>query len=648
MAWLLTAQGLIIAPHLVRLPLWIGATCLVAGAWRHFATTHHWRSPGAPLRLMAVAACTAGVLGSFGTLLGRDAGTALLVLMVALKLLELNSRRDVMLLVFLGYVVAITVFLHSQAIPVTVYVFAVTVVLTAALIVVNHPGGETRPGPRLRYAGTLVLQAVPIVAVLFVLFPRVPGPLWSLPKDAHAAVTGLSESMAPGAISRLGRSREVAFRVDFAGPLPPPLRRYWRGLVLTDFDGRTWSTGAGWPRGRAPLRVAGPSVRYAVTLEPHSRTWLFALDLPGAAPQGAYLNEGFELRARRRVLSRLHYRVTSYTDYLAGGKARERRAALELPAGAAPRARRLAGDWRRRGASDAELVQRALDMFREQPFVYTLDAPALRGDSVDAFLFGTRRGFCEHYASAFTVLMRAAGVPARVVTGYQGGEFNPLGDYLIVRQSDAHAWSEVWLDNEGWVRVDPTAAISPERIVSGVEVALAREARWAITRRARPLLHHIGLLWDSIHNGWNQWVLGYGAERQRKLLARLGWPRVSWKGLATALGGGIGTVLIAVFAVMSWRQRPPVPDPVPILYQRFCDKLARIGIRRAPHEGPLDFADRASSLRPDLAGRARRITQLYIALRYGNGDGAGQLDKLRYQVGRFSARRRPPESQRTA
>lgn len=647
-AWLLVAQGLIIAPHLLHLPLWISATCLTAGAWRHFATTRHWRSPGTAVRLVVVAACAAGVLSSFGTLVGREAGTALLVLMVALKLLELNSRRDVMLFVFLGYIVAITHFLHSQAIPLAVYVFTATVVLTAALIVVNHPGGETRPGPRLRYAGTLALQAVPIVAILFVLFPRVPGPLWSLPKDAHGAVTGLSDTMTPGSITKLGRSSEVAFRVDFTDPLPDARRRYWRGLVLTDFDGRTWSAGARPSRGPAPVRAVGPGVRYTVTLEPHNHTWLFALDLPGSAPRGTYLTRAFELHARERVLDRLRYPVTSYTDYLAGAGAGGRRAALELPAGAAPRTRRLAASLRRRSASDTELVQRALAMFGEQPFVYTLSPPRLEGDSVDAFLFDTRRGFCEHYASAFTVLMRAAGVPARVVTGYQGGEFNPLGDYLIVRQSDAHAWSEVWLGDKGWVRIDPTAAISPERIKSGIEGALARQAGGALTRRAQPLLRHIGLLWDSIHNGWNQWVLGFGPERQRELLARLGWPQLSWQGLATALAVGIGAVLIVLFAVMAWRHRAPGPDPVPILYQRFCDKLAHIGIRRAPHEGPLDFANRISGLRPDLAGRARRITQLYIALRYGDGDGTGQLDKLRSQVGRFSARRRPPDSRRAA
>ena len=636
--WLLTAMVLAIAPHTQRLPIWITLLCLGVVAMRLIEV----RLPSRWLLITLAAATAAGIYASYHTLLGRDAGVALLVAMLTLKLLESRTLRDSMVVIFISYFLVITHFLYSQSIPTGLYLLLVVLVITATLIGLNHPGKQLEPRKQLRLAAVLLGQAVPVMLVLFLFFPRVPGPLWGMPGDAYEGMTGLSDSMAPGSISKLSQSGAVAFRVSFDGPPPKPEQRYWRGPVLDLFDGQRWSAAAAPDPNPAGLAVTGTPSSYTLTLEPHNKRWLLALDLPAKLPPASRLGARYELLADQPVRQRLRYRAVSYPNYQAGlyPEAAEMNRSLRLPAFGNLKARKMAVDWKLAAMDDGEIVNRALELFRSETFFYSLTPPLLGADSVDEFLFDTRRGFCEHYAGSFVFLMRAAGVPARVVTGYQGGESNPFGNYLIVRQSDAHAWAEVWLKNRGWIRVDPTAAVAPRRIESGLAAALpAGEPLPLLARMDSAWLLQLRMNWDALNNDWNQWVLGYGQERQYDLLSRLGFEMASWKELAAGLATGIGALLLAFSGFMLWRRAPNGADPAAVIYQRFCRKLASIGIIRQPNEGPADFAKRTAMLRPDLASGATSIGKLYIELRYAPHPNASALRQFGKRVSAFRPNR---------
>jgi len=638
--WLLAALALAIAPHTPRLPGWITLLCLGVGAMRLIEV----RLPARWLLITLAAATAAGIYASYHTLLGRDAGVALLVAMLTLKLLESRTLRDSMVAIFISYFLVITHFLYSQSIPTGLYLLLVVQVITTTLIGLNHPGGQIEPRKQLRLAAVLLGQAVPVMLVLFLFFPRVPGPLWGLPSDAYEGMTGLSDSMAPGSISKLSQSGAVAFRVAFDGPPPKPEQRYWRGPVLDIFDGRSWSATSAPDPKPAGIAVTGDPASYTLTLEPHNKRWLLALDLPAKLPPASHLGARYELLADQPVRQRLRYRAVSYPNYRAGLNpgAIEINRSLRLPSFGNRKAREMAGTWRLTAKDDEEIVRRALDLFRSEAFFYSLTPPLLGANSVDEFLFDTRRGFCEHYAGSFVFLMRAAGVPARVVTGYQGGESNPFGNYLIVRQSDAHAWAEVWLKDRGWVRVDPTAAVAPRRIESGLAAALpAGEALPLLARVNNAWLTQLMMTWDTLNNDWNQWVLGYGQERQYDLLSFLGFEIASWKELTAGLAAGVGALLLAFSGFMLWRRVPVGADPAAAIYQRFCRKLARTGIVRQPNEGPADFAKRTAMLRPDLALGVASISELYIALRYAPHPNAADLRQIGKRVKAFRAQSLP-------
>jgi transglutaminase-like putative cysteine protease len=626
-ALLLGVLALAAAPHVAHLPVVVPALFFLILAWRALVLVGRAPLPGRWLRVVLALSAVALVLGLFGSALGRNPGVALLLLLTGLKLLELERHRDVMVAVSLGYFLTVTNFLFQQGLGMAVYLFAVALLLISVQIAANQGSGALSAAGRLRLSVALAVQALPIVAVLFVLFPRIEGPLWSLPKDAYGGLTGLDDEMEPGAVTRLAQSDEVAFRVRFQGSVPPQDALYWRGPVLTRTDGRRWSP---LRRKRVPAVLEGLArpVTYTVTLEPHNRRWLFGLDLvaPREGDAGGQrvgtLDADHVLRAARRVRSRMRYALTSYLEYRWFGlDPAEREAALQLPRRANPRTRALARDWRREDPAPRALVARALDHFAREPFYYTLSPPALGAQPMDDFLFRTRRGFCEHYASAFVTLMRAAGVPARVVTGYQGGEHNPVGDYLIVRQLNAHAWAEVWLPERGWQRVDATAAVPPQRVELSAQSLLGRPA---LAQRlgvpppdlVRRLVHNLGRGLDAIDNAWNQWVLGYGQETQRQVLDRLGLGTLSWTGIGLVMVASTLALVLAVAARLLW-SGARARDPVLADYRRFCRRLARRGLARAPHESPSAYARRVVAARPDLAGRVALVTRLYLRLRYG-------------------------------
>jgi protein-glutamine gamma-glutamyltransferase len=633
--WLLAGLALVAAPHTPRLPWWLNLIALILVAWRVYLGWGKRALPKQWLLALFVAGGLLGVYFTYRTIFGRDSGVALLVLFLSLKLLELHHQRDAMVLVLLAYFLALTNFFYSQTLPTAGLMFASVLVNTASLVNFAAPGRALRAN--LKTAGVLLAQAGPVMLILFFLFPRIQGPLWGLPQDAYSGITGLSDSMSPGLISRLSQSDAIAFRVKFQKDAPAKPQLYWRGPVFWQFDGRTWRAGEFRSFGQLRFEATGKPYDYEITLEPHDHNWLFALELAAKIPPNASVTTDYMLISRTPVRNRVRYDMSSYTNFTTRGAddPNELRQGLQLPQGFNPRARGLAREWAASLATDAAIAQRALSYFREAGFVYTLEPPLLGRDSVDEFLFGSKQGFCEHYASSFVFLMRAAGVPARVVTGYQGGDINPVDGYMIVRQSDAHAWAEVRLKGRGWVRFDPTAAASPVRVESGVAAAVPNtDPLPLMTRTSLIWLREMRYNWDALANKWNQLVLGYNPERQRQFLTSFGMNEPSWENMAMTLFWSVCGVLALLTAWLLRRIR--TSDPVQRPWLKFCAKLRKKGSPRSPYEGPVDFVARAAERHPGDAERIRAIGERYIALRYGELADPRVLADLRMLVREFS------------
>jgi transglutaminase-like putative cysteine protease len=583
-----------------------------------------------------------GVALSYRGIFGRDANVALLAVMLSLKLMETHTRRDYILLIFAGLFLTSTAFLFTQTLLVGAFTLLPTICLTATLIGVSHPNGDLNWRFQTKLAGSLLAQAAPLMLVLFLLFPRVSGPLWGVPRDAFSSMTGLSDSMRPGNISKLTLSGDIAFRVEFKDKIPPQNQLYWRGPVLWHYANGEWLMNSQQPNTpRETLQVHGTPTLYSVTLEPHNRKWLLMLDMPTTSPPNTLVSRDLQVLSPAPVRTRMRYEGSSNLDYtLAENLSDQDRAlALQIPDDENPRSIALARLWARQGASQKPeaIVQSAMTMFRQESFVYTLSPPILGLNPIDDFLFNTKRGFCEHYASSFVYLMRAAGMPARVVTGYQGGDVNPVGNYLIVRQSDAHAWAEVWLPGRGWVRVDPTAAVAPSRIESGIAAALPEGYVLPLmSRRDYPLLRKIYLNWDAINNDWNQYVLGYNQERQMNLLSRLAGSQLSWQDLAIAMMACAGAVGLAISFFLLRGRRIKI-DPLQRLYTEFLRKLEAAGLKRYGHEGPLDFGKRAAKRLPAKADGIAEITDLYADLRYRSNSSALALAYFKRLVKTFNS-----------
>jgi protein-glutamine gamma-glutamyltransferase len=621
LAAILMSLTLVIAPHALHLPAWISAFALAMILARLYLGYLRRPLPARWLLVILALICVAGVAATYRTLYGRDVGVALLTVMTALKLLEMSKSRDFMVVVLLAYFLMVTNFFYSQSIGTTIYMLGSLWAIIAAQIGLQYRAGAPRLRQTLRHSAALILQGIPLMLVFFLLFPRASGPLWGLPQFNYAGRMGLSDTMSPGDVSSLSQSDEIAFRVLFEKMPDNPSQLYWRGPVLSEFDGRTWRPGTASTSRGSDMEALAPSIPYVVTLEPHDKFWLFAIDLPSILPPDAYLTTDFQMLSKKPVRERRAYTIESIPKYRVERNLAPhfRTLALRLPEGFAPRAQALAQSWRVRSASDQAIVQQALRHFQTTPFFYTLEPPRLGQDPVDQFLFDTRSGFCEHYASAFTFLMRAAGVPARVVTGYLGGEINPVDGYLVVRQSEAHAWSEVWLPNEGWVRVDPTAAVSPLRIERGLIAAVpVSDALPLLSRTQMDWLKQARFTLDAVANSWNQWVLGYSPERQLDLLSRLGFHQVKWENMVAALIL-ISAALLLLLAVLLLVRRPDRRvDPVQRVYFAYCRAMGRMGMVRLASEGPRDFAARVAMQMPQMKAQARNICALYLSLRYGN------------------------------
>jgi transglutaminase-like putative cysteine protease len=628
---LLACLLLVAAPHALRMPWWITLLVLGLYAWRGLVALRRAPLPPRWLLLAVVALAIGAVWLEYRTLFGRTPGIVLLVVFSGLKLIEMRSQRDAAAVAFLCYFLVMTNLLYTQSIPTALLMGTALVAVTATLTGLSAPSRPTRAN--LRTAALLLAHAAPAALVLFLLFPRVQGPLWGLPQDAYAAMTGLSDTMSPGNISQLAQSDAIAFRAEFEGSPPAPRQRYWRGPVLWDFDGRTWHMGAGWVvQGLEPPGGSG-RFAYVVTLEPHNRNWMFALETAARLPpRSRFTNDGM-IVARAPVRARLRYELASIAEPQPAAQegAGSLHRARALPPGGNPRARALAERWRREAHDDQQVVLRALEHFRASGIGYTLEPPLLGRESIDEFLFDTREGFCEHFSSAFVYLMRAAGVPARVVTGYQGGEVNAVDRIITVRQSDAHAWAEVHVPGRGWVRVDPTAAAVPGRVDAGLaRVVRAGDPVPLLMRPRLEWLRGLRSNWEAIAHRWNVWVLGYGVERQRDLAASLGMRDADWRKLSAAMATVLGAFTLLL---LGWSlRRLARPDPVQRAWQGFCRKLGRRGVARAPAEGPRDFAERAAHRLPAAQAAIRAIAALYIGARYGRDATRERVAELRRRV----------------
>jgi transglutaminase-like putative cysteine protease len=633
MRWALLALAAAILPFLFSLPPWVAGAALGIVGWRLLALYRHWRQPSLILRLALVFLGILAVVAAFRGFGGAEAGGAFLVITASLKALESHNRRDFRIVALLAFMLLAAAFLLEHSLPLALYAVCLVWLATTALLIMGTPDPEDRK-LALR-AARLLISALPIAIALFLLFPRLPGPLFHFGGVRMAAVSGLADSMSPGSIAGLAQSDEIAFRVHFEDAVPPPSQRYFRGPVFTHYDGESWLP----PRHRHSYRSGrfehrGRPVHYRVLERSNATHFLFALALPAEVSTRARLNARYELRARNRLWHDVAFTAKSWPRYRAQPRSLPsavRQANLELPANIDPRARALAEKWRRESDSPQAVVQHALDYYRRKPFYYTLAPGLIRGDNrIDQFLFDKRRGFCEHYAGSFVFLMRAAGLPTRVVTGYAGGEVNPYDGWLVLRQLNAHAWAEVWMRGRGWVRVDPTSVIPAARVETSASGAVASGASRNGTRADHGLGWQARNLWDATSTLWSRYVIGYDAGLQHHLLDTLGLGGLGPTLTAFLMAGvAVGAGLI-VFMLGFVRRREQREDPARRLYERWCRGLARQGLRRRASEGPLDFSSRIERLRPRFAASANEITTLYLRARYAGDEGA--LKRLKERI----------------
>lgn len=632
--FLLAVIAWVLAPHVPRLPWWCALLTVVVLVWRAWLALGSRPLPGKWWVAGLLAVTIAATLLTHRTLLGRDAGVTLIVVLLALKTLELRARRDAFVVFFLGFFAMLTNFFFSQSLLTAAGMLLALLGLLTALVNAHMPAGRPSLLVAARTAGTMALLGAPIMALLFVLFPRI-APLWGIPSDAMSGRSGLSSTMQVGTIASLALDESVAMRIRWEGEPPPASDLYFRGPVLATFDGREWRPLRSMFGGRAvptlDLRTGGRGHRYEVTLEPHNRPWVYTLDATRARPElgGAELLMLPELQwvATRPVVDIVRYKVESHVDYSYGPRARtaELLDYLELPPGFNPRTLELAAQIRRdprfARAGSAELVQEMMARLSNGGYTYTLEPGVFGQHTADEFWFDRKQGFCEHIASAFVILMRALDVPARVVTGYQGGERNPVDGFWTLRQSDAHAWTEVWHEGRGWVRVDPTGAVAPSRVAAFQRLRPPQGVlAGAITNMNPDLAARLRASWEAVNNAWNQWVLNYTQSKQLNLLKDIGFESPSWAHLSYVL---IALVVAASALGALWtlweRSRQ---DPWLRLLGQARRRLKAAGIASHDATAPRELANTVQARFGSDGQAVARWLLAMEALRYARADRA--------------------------
>lgn len=611
--WLLGSNVAALLPHSQHLPLWMWGLALFVLIWRGLTHLGRLSYPNRWAKAVAVVAASAAVIVAFDKTFTLESAAAFLIAACLLKLLEMRSRRDGYVVIFLGYFLLGTGFLFDQGLLTGLYGILTVWLLTSALVALHQnsftrdAGSVRRSRRAAKLAAGILLMSLPLMLVLYLLFPRL-APLWSIALQSGKAKTGLSAEMAPGDIAELSQSDELAFRVSFSdGQIPARDQLYWRALILDNYDGRRWQPSGvtsevqWYPQSWQPPAQAEGLIRYDIIQESTGEKWLFALRGVSAQEERTGMTMDDRLVARRPLHERKRYQALSWPsvsiseDGLAG---LEQRQNLQLPRERNPQALAWAQQRRAEAGDDAAYINGLLRHFREQDFYYTLKPPVMGSEEIDDFLFNQRRGFCAHYAGALVFLARAAGIPARVVSGYQGGEWNATDGYLTVRQYDAHAWTEVWLSGQGWIRVDPTAAVAPQRIEFGLERAVAEEGTFLQDNLLSPhrfkgvsWLNQLRLQMDSLNYYWQLWVLSYDGKRQKSFLN-------GWLGLEDyqqglyVLGGSFGGFFLLASLIVWWRQRPAPLSPFMRSWQRLQDKGRKLGIEPQPGETAANYLQR--------------------------------------------------------
>jgi transglutaminase-like putative cysteine protease len=624
-----------VALNLHHTAVWCAPLALAVAAWRARTWRTRPKLPGLALRTGAVIVLTVAAGLHFHSGGSMGAAASLLVVGAALKLSETSARRDWLVVLSAALFLLLAAVLDEQSLwRLPLYALELWL-LCSGLYALGAGRDAPSPATLLMSSGRSLAAALPLAVVLFLFFPRLPGAFWAVP-NPNGAITGLGNELDPGSITQLAASSEAAMRVRFDGALPPLNQRYWRGPVLHDFDGSIWFRGPRDLTAPVPLQYGGTRYQYEISLEPNEHRVLIAMDVPIARPQAldSVWTYDYQLISRTPLIHPVSYQLTSYAQHrgpaMLSSVEREVDLDLRREGHRNPRSVQLAQQLRASAGSDAAYVSAVLDYLRKGGFSYTLDPPALGLNSIDDLLFRTRQGFCGHYASAFAMLMRAGGVPAHVVTGYLGGEWNRFGDYLLVRQSAAHAWDEVWLDGRGWVRVDPTAVVSPSSLseqLAGVVLDAGGgghmvTATWLLTTAQA---------WQAANAWWQDRVVGFNFARQLSLLERLDLGSMQWRALVWVVGAA-GALWLAL---MAWAQRPRAGRGTDALGRAWRDlerKLELSVAARAPYEGPLAFAERVGRLRPELGAGIRSLARRYARLRYGPAASAAELAHFRNAV----------------
>jgi protein-glutamine gamma-glutamyltransferase len=626
-------------------PLWCVALGLSCAAWRILTASGRLARPkarrGTRFLLGAITALLVfAVAASFRTLNGLAAGTALLVVMGALKVLEARTRRDDAIVVGVALFMLLAAALAGQAVWRLPLYLILLCGACAAFALIAHPGSSAlTPRTALRLAGRALAMSIPLAVACFAFFPRISGQFWTL-QQGRGASTGLSDEMSPGSIGELATEYDPAFRARFEGTPPRRAALYWRGPVLNTFDGFTWRRMNPWAYLPAPLEMLGEPLRYRITLEPTNQRWMFALDTVDASPRrDVALSPDRQLSTMDPITSVVSYDAVSHLVTRSTGTLSRPGRVFEtrLPADRNPRTLALAREMRKRSGSDSEYARAVLDWFRTNGLEYTLDPGVTTIDSVDTTLFDTKKGFCGHFASAYATMMRAAGVPARIVTGYLGGEWNPTGGYFIVRQSEAHAWTEIWLDGRGWTRVDPTAVVAPERMERGIFDLMADSLPATSTfLHNTAWLNRLSQLWDGFNQWWQDSVVEFNLRSQLDLLRWLGIDSPNWEHLGWAFA--IGMMAWIAWVALSLRRGVArlKPDRIARAWLRATRKLERVATARATHEGPLDFANRIGAVRPDLAAPVAALAARYCRLRYGPAANDADIAALEREIRHLS------------
>ncbi len=640
--FLLVSIGLITLPHVNHIPLPLFGFFSFIFIWRFIGI---WKRKILPDNLLIFFLTVSSVVLLYSQhqgILGRDAGTSLFVTALGLKLLEVNKERDIYLVNYLAFIVACSQFLYQQSLFMAGYILLVCCVLLATLVSINSLKPDTVLA--MKTAAKIIFQAIPISVVLFVLFPRIEAPRWMFFNQSNTAKSGLTDVLEPGSISNLGLSDKLVFRAKFEGQPPPPIQRYWRGPVFSYTDGKRWTETKKlfFKKYQDTPTYSGFSYQYTLMMEPQKKNWVFALDMPTSYPSSLKQNALYQLINPKNSNAVAEYKLTSNTRYNTGYITKvEFKDNTQLPGKPSQKINQLVEKLQGFDASAEVYIQAVLNHFRQEDFYYSLKPPLMEENPIESFLFDNRIGFCSHYATAFVYLMRVSNIPARIVSGFQGGELNKVGGFLEIREANAHAWAEVWLKNKGWTRVDPTASIAPERIEQDVNIDLqiltGSVSFSAINIDSKTLswMKKVRQTWNSLDYNWHRWVINYTSNSQSQFLSSMGIKDIKSMIYWLVLITGFITLLLAWFILSTKSSKT---DKEVILYQLFCKKLIKAGFNKNKAETAQQFAMRISNQRPDLAKPIENITVLYTRLRYENSFSKNDISILNQKVKQFSCK----------